>query len=80
MDRHTIALLELLTKEKMYKCVGHPLLCHNQPACILQRQRDWDRFEAMSSGLRNVEKRMMDEEEFKKIPEMFYGFHDNYKR
>ena len=64
----------------MCTLLGHPLLCHNQPACILQRQRDWDRFEAMSSGLRNVEKRMMDEEEFKKIPEMFYGFHDNYKR
>ena len=24
---------------------GHPLQCHNQPACILQSQRDWDRSE-----------------------------------
>jgi len=61
---------------------GHPLLCHNQPACILQRQRDWDKFEKMAAAAasRVVEKRFLTDDEFYKVPEKFYGFHDEYKR
>ena len=39
---------------------GHPLQCHNQPACILQSQRDWDRSVMNMMMMRMMMMMMMD--------------------